>query len=104
MMSLLILTNIWLLCNSERNERPIIGILAQDLDNIVFDSFENTNYTSYIRACYVKFVESGGARVAPVLLNQPDEYYRMIFRGTNGLLIPGGHADLASSGLDVLLF
>ena len=63
------------------------------------DSFENSNYTSYIRASYVKFVESGGARVAPVLIDQSDEYYSTIFRGTNGLLIPGGHVHFNDSGL-----
>ena len=80
------------------NKRPIIGILTQELDNNVLDSFENSNYTSYIRASYVNFVESAGARVAPVLINQSDEYYNTIFRGTNRLLIPGGHVKSIDSG------
>jgi len=43
-------------------------------------------------------VEMAGARVVPVLINQPDEYYQMIFNKTNGLLIPGGAASILDSG------
>ena len=83
---------------SIRNERPIIGILSQDLSSEDRASINNSNYTSYIAASYVKFVESGGARVVPILINQPDDYYQMIFRSTNGLLIPGGAQDFDDSG------
>ena len=82
----------------QRNERPIVGILAQDLDDVVLDSFGNIKYTSYIRAQYVKFIESGGARVVPVLINQSNDYYQMMFRSINGLIIPGGHIDFENSG------
>ena len=34
------------------------------------------------------------ARVVPVMINQPEEYYRTIFDSTNGLLIPGGDVSL----------
>ena len=61
-------------------------------------SIDNSNYTSYIAASYVKFVESGGARVVPILINQPDDYYGMMFASTNGLLIPGGAQDFDDSG------
>ena len=83
---------------SIRNERPIIGILSQDLSSEDRASLDNSTYTSYISASYVKFVESGGARVVPILINQPDDYYQMIFRSTNGLLIPGGAQDFDDSG------
>ena len=79
-------------------ERPIIGILSQDLSSEDRASIDNSNYTSYIAASYVKFVESGGARVVPILINQPDDYYQMIFSSTNGLLIPGGAQDFDDSG------
>ena len=87
----------------QRNERPIVGILAQDLDENVLDSFGNIKYTSYIRAQYVKFIESGGARVVPVLINQSNDYYHIIFRSTNGLIIPGGHIDFETSGSSFIL-
>ena len=79
------------------NYRPIIGILAQELDDSLEPWFGD-NYTSYISASYVKFIEQAGARVVPVLINQNEEYYDKIFRSTNGLLIPGGDADLSDSG------
>ena len=56
------------------------------------------NYSSYIGAAYVKYMEMAGARVVPVLINQPDEYYQKIFNKTNGLLIPGGAASILDSG------
>ena len=81
-----------------RNERPIVGILAQDIDTSSLASLKNTKYKSYIAASYVKFLESGGARVAPVFIDQPEEYYEMIFNSINGLLIPGGAVDFDNSG------
>ena len=50
--------------------RPIVGIVAQ------------TTYgkrarhgPSYFAASYVKYLESAGARVVPVKINQTEEYY-----------------------------
>ena len=57
------------------------------------------NYSSYIYASYVKYVEMAGARVVPLLINQADEYYEKMFYGTNGMLIPGGDADIHNSGM-----
>jgi len=82
----------------ELNSRPIIGILAQELSRSLSEAYQAYNYTSYIGAAYVKYVESAGARVVPVLINQDDEYYEMIFNSTNGLLIPGGAVSLTESG------
>ncbi|CAG2105439.1 unnamed protein product [Medioppia subpectinata] len=53
---------------------------------------------SYIAASYVKYLESAGARVIPVMIDQNDDYYRKIINITNGLLIPGGGQDLQTSG------
>jgi len=78
------------------NPRPIVGILAQEMPHSLEDSF--VNKTSYIGAAYVKYIESAGARVVPVLINQDDAYYEMIFNSTNGLLIPGGAVSLTTSG------
>ena len=81
----------------ELNERPIIGILSQELSDTL-EEWYGDNYTSYIGAAYIKYVEAAGARVVPVLINQPDEYYEIIFNSTNGLLIPGGAVSLDDSG------
>ena len=79
------------------NKRPIIGILSQELSDTL-EEWYGDNYTSYIGAAYIKYVEAAGARVVPVLINQPDEYYEIIFNSTNGLLIPGGAVSLDDSG------
>ena len=85
----------------ELNNRPIIGILAQEC--LPYFPAEICN-TSYIAASYVKYVESAGARVVPVLINQPEDYYRTIFTSTNGLLLPGGDVSLTDSGKFAKLF
>ncbi|PSN39422.1 hypothetical protein C0J52_12361 [Blattella germanica] len=61
------------------NNRPIIGVLAQE-----FRSW------SYIAASYVKFVEGSGARVVPIMINQSRSYYEDIVNHVNGILLPGG--------------
>ena len=82
----------------EINYRPIVGILAQELSSSL-EPWYGENYTSYIGAAYVKYIEQAGARVVPVLINQTDEYYDTIFKSTNGLLIPGGAVSIVDSGL-----
>ncbi|XP_057680838.1 gamma-glutamyl hydrolase [Corythoichthys intestinalis] len=74
------------------NDKPIIGILAQDL------STPKDDRIAYIAASYVKFLESAGARVVPIMINQPDEEYRRLFKSINGVLFPGGGASIFSSG------
>ncbi|XP_013781037.1 gamma-glutamyl hydrolase-like isoform X2 [Limulus polyphemus] len=74
-------------------DRPIIGILAQDAYEI-FSKKDN----SYIVASYVKYIESAGARVVPIFINQTRDYYTNIFNAVNGVLIPGGGANLDTSG------
>ncbi|KAM9827315.1 LOW QUALITY PROTEIN: gamma-glutamyl hydrolase-like [Neosynchiropus ocellatus] len=73
---------------AERNDRPIIGILAQD----VFKP------KPYLAASYVKYLESAGARVVPIMINRPLEEYQKLFNSINGVLFPGGSASLFSSG------
>ncbi|CAG2106417.1 unnamed protein product [Medioppia subpectinata] len=70
--------------------RPLIGILSQ--------KYFSDESKSYIAASYVKYLESAGARVIPVMIDQNDDYYRKIINITNGLLIPGGGQDLQTSG------
>ncbi|KAJ1528079.1 hypothetical protein ONE63_007996 [Megalurothrips usitatus] len=72
----------------ETTDRPVIGILCLELSPTVKKFYGD--HDSYIAASYVKFVEGAGARVAPVLIGQPDEYYRNVVRSVNGLLLPGG--------------
>jgi len=76
------------------NERPIVGILTQPTDGAL------ANYgSSYIAASYVKFVESGGARVVPVFHNSTMEELDQIFSQINGILFPGGGSNLDNTPL-----
>jgi len=71
------------------NLNPIIGILTQPT------SGSETKYgRSMIAASYVKFIESAGARVVPVFHSQTQEELKAVFQNINGLLFPGGGADL----------
>ncbi|XP_051932320.1 zgc:171566 [Hippocampus zosterae] len=85
-----------LLCaaaNALPNQRPIIGVLTQEIQPD--DPFATGS--SYIAACYVKYLESAGARVVPIRINRTEEEYVRIFSTINGLLLPGGNADIETS-------
>lgn len=75
------------------NYRPIIGVLAQE--NFPGDQFATA--PTYIAASYVKYLEAGGARVAPIRINQTEEEYTKIFNSINGLLLPGGDVNIQTS-------
>lgn len=47
------------------NDRPIIGILAQEISYRLNIQWPGV-YTSYIAASYIKFVEGAGARPVPL--------------------------------------
>ncbi|XP_029001713.1 gamma-glutamyl hydrolase isoform X2 [Betta splendens] len=87
-------------CSSDqRNYRPIIGVLAQEVYS------PKPNQTAYIAASYVKFLESAGARVVPVMINQTLEEYKALFHSINGvsfdrILYPGGGVSIISSGYE----
>ncbi|XP_043199245.1 gamma-glutamyl hydrolase-like [Amphibalanus amphitrite] len=80
------------------HDRPIIGILAQETTPDIDGFFPELNYTSYVQASYVQFVEAAGARAAPVFIHRSQQYYEDMFRQLNGLLLPGGNSLLGSSG------
>ncbi|KAK7848870.1 gamma-glutamyl hydrolase 2 [Quercus suber] len=52
------------------NYRPVIGILSHPGDG-ASGRLNNATNASYIAASYVKFVESAGARVIPLIYNEP---------------------------------
>lgn len=74
------------------NERPIIGVLTQEFYN------PQPGRNSFIAASYVKFLESAGARVVPVMINKSEEEYTQLFKSINGVLFPGGGVSIESSG------
>lgn len=76
------------------NQRPIIGILDQPTGSTLSKFGKN-----YIAASYVKYFESAGARVVPVFHNSSQSELDDIFNSINGLLFPGGGADLVKTKL-----
>eukprot|EP00741_Cyanophora_paradoxa_P018082 tig00021037_g17459.t1 len=73
------------------NFRPVIGILSQPTGR---SAAYHARGKSYIAASYVKWVESAGLRVLPVLYDTPPEELKVLFKSLNGLVIPGGRGDV----------
>ncbi|XP_015365718.1 PREDICTED: gamma-glutamyl hydrolase B-like [Diuraphis noxia] len=71
------------------NERPVIGILTQEVYWSGFRKSVPLN-SSYIAASYVKSIEASGGRVVPVFTNRTTKYYIDMVRKVNGILVPGG--------------
>ena len=69
----------------------------------LFKSFmeesEENLANEFFDSSYVKFLEQAGARVVPIFIQRDEAYYRRMFNLTNGLLVPGGAANLAESGV-----
>lgn len=59
------------------NQRPVIGILTQEIYRSHLLRFKPSNYT-YIAASYVKSIEASGGRVVPVFTNRSTEYYEYV--------------------------
>ncbi|KAK3917519.1 Gamma-glutamyl hydrolase A [Frankliniella fusca] len=69
------------------NDRPIVGILSQELST---NRSDWKTYKSFIPASYIKYVESAGARVVPIWINKTRSYYENMMSKLNGVLFPGG--------------
>ncbi|KAL6838567.1 hypothetical protein ACP4OV_031623 [Aristida adscensionis] len=70
-------------------DRPVIGIVSHPGDG-AGGRISNGSATSYIAASYVKFVESAGARVVPLVYNEPEERILEKLSLLNGVLFTGG--------------
>mmetsp|Transcript_32783 Transcript_32783/g.57050 ORF Transcript_32783/g.57050 Transcript_32783/m.57050 type:complete len:318 (+) Transcript_32783:2299-3252(+) len=66
------------------NPRPVIGVLSLP--------YRQTGQPDkdYIPFTYVRFVESGGARVVPLRVSMPDATLEQLFWSLNGVLFIGG--------------
>lgn len=73
------------------NYRPVIGILSHPGDG-ASGRLNNATNASYIAASYVKFVESAGARVIPLIYNEPSHILFQKLNLVNGVLFTGGWA------------
>ena len=88
---------IGLVPGSTANDRPIIGVLVQEISQ-VFEMMYPGRYDAYIAASYVKWVESGGARVIPIWTGRDENYYKNLMLKINGVLLPGGNIDKYEKG------
>ncbi len=68
-----------------QNNRPIIGVMAQSTKG---EGFEKLGQ-SYIAASYIKFLESSGARVVPIMNDLNEDETEKLFYSINGALFPG---------------
>ncbi|KAF5730748.1 putative Gamma-glutamyl hydrolase precursor [Tripterygium wilfordii] len=73
------------------NFRPVIGIVSHPGDG-ASGRLRNATNASYIAASYVKFVESAGARVIPLIYNEPEDILFQKLNLVNGVLFTGGWA------------
>ncbi len=74
------------------NNRPVIGVLAQEITPGLLPP--GVKGTSYLAASYVKYIEGAGGRVVPILTTMSEQELEDIFQSINGVLFPGGDADL----------
>ncbi|KAJ3671014.1 hypothetical protein LUZ60_008440 [Juncus effusus] len=75
---------------------PVIGIVSHPGNGTAGEHGRSLplygDDDSYIAASYVKFVESGGARVIPILYNEPEEVILEKLKLVNGVIFTGGRA------------
>ncbi|KAE9585128.1 putative gamma-glutamyl hydrolase [Lupinus albus] len=77
--------------NPNLNYKPVIGILTHPGDG-ASGRLSNDTDASNIPASYVKFAESGGARVIPLIYNEPIEKLLKKLDLVNGVIFVGGWA------------
>lgn len=75
----------------------MIGILSQ---TIQFPGF--ASHSTYISATYVRFLESSGARIIPILATECDEEVIRKIDMVNGVIFPGGKGDYKRVGRLIL--
>ncbi|XP_024006827.1 gamma-glutamyl hydrolase 1 isoform X1 [Eutrema salsugineum] len=73
------------------NYRPVIGILSHPGDG-ASGRLTNDTSSTYIAASYVKFAEAGGARVIPLIYNEPERLLFQKLELVNGVIFTGGWA------------
>ena len=71
-------------------DRPVIAVVSQPYDE------EDASKGSFIAAYYATFLESAGARVVPLVYDQPDAALQRLLGAVNGVLFTGGGLSLAA--------
>ena len=78
------------------NLRPVIGVVSQPMSS--------EPGLSYIAASYPKWIEMAGARVVPLKMGDSDAYIDGILSQLNGIVWPGGGADITHASSDYYKF
>ncbi len=78
----------------EKNDRPIIGITAQPLMNILKKDPRFDDKTSQLMKFYSQHLEASGARTMPLFFNEPWETTLEKLNKVSGVLFPGGPSNL----------
>lgn len=73
------------------NSSPVIGIVTMPSD---FPEQYPPSQFSYFGAAYVKYLESAGGKIIPILYDYDDLTLFSLLSKINGILIPGGDASL----------
>ncbi|PKA65365.1 Gamma-glutamyl hydrolase [Apostasia shenzhenica] len=73
--------------------QPVVGIVTHPGDG-ASGRLSNSTRASNIPASYVKFVESAGARVIPLIYNEPWDILSQKLELVNGVLFTGGWAKM----------
>ncbi|XP_064623925.1 gamma-glutamyl hydrolase-like isoform X3 [Lineus longissimus] len=98
-MSLLLFSALFLVfvgvnqCAPTKRNMPVVGVLLQESSQATIKHGD-----TYFQDNYVKYLESGGAKVVPVRVNEPESYYVDLMSKINGVLFPGGGVDILTSG------
>ena len=82
----------------DTNTAPVIGIVSQPLVDELKPDPRFEGKTSYIMQAYVHFMESAGARVVPIILEDDRAVVDDKLSKLNGILFPGGSGDYLDLG------
>ena len=80
----------------DATSKPLIGVLSlpcSDNSGVCAPAQVDFNATSMIGASYVRWIESGGGRVVPLLADADHEYIKKLLPKLNGVLFTGGSAE-----------
>jgi len=82
-----------------QNFRPLIGVVAMEVggQKLIVD-VPITRQQDYFGSSFVKIVEAAGGRAVPVLEDISDADLVSLMSKINGLILPGGDADISDSG------
>ncbi|XP_064644098.1 gamma-glutamyl hydrolase-like [Lineus longissimus] len=79
-------------CAPTKRNMPVIGILLQESYPEVLKHGD-----TYFQDSYVKWLQTGGAKVVPIRTNETVGYYTDLMGKINGVLLPGGDVDTMTS-------